>query len=142
MYMTTGIDFTLNQCASMLLNFSNHPLDHWSETQIAEAKRLWGTVRDLSFPVVPPDEDHHAILLLAERCLHSILAILEQESDLPSAVHIMGEQTLCFPIINALQRRGIACLASTTHRRSETEEDRKISYFQFVRFREYPDGTL
>lgn len=126
----------------MLLNFSNHPLDHWSEEQIETARSTWGRIQDLPFPQVPPEEDEEVLKELATTFLSRILLALDQESDSASAVHIMGEQTLCFPVIRALQRRGILCVASTTHRSTIESEEGKLSYFQFVRFRAYPQFSL
>jgi hypothetical protein len=50
----------------------------------------------------------------------------------------MGELTFTFALIRLLQSQGIICVASTTHRTSEVLDDgKKISKFEFVRFRTY-----
>ena len=64
-----------------------------------------------------------------------VTKILEKK---PQAVHIMGEQTLCWVIIRNLKSMGIECLASTTHRQVTTTQVGVIREFEFVDFRPYP----
>ena len=52
-------------------------------------------------------------------------------------VHIMGEMTFTFAMVNALHKKGITCIASTTERISSEENGVKTSEFKFVQFRKY-----
>jgi hypothetical protein len=55
----------------------------------------------------------------------------------PDAVHIMGEMTFTFALVNLLKEVGIKCIASTTKRNVEEIDGKHVSTFQFVQFREY-----
>ena len=53
-------------------------------------------------------------------------------------VHVMGEMTLTYRIVNKLKARGIRCLASTSDRvANDIGNGEKTSQFHFVEFREY-----
>lgn len=116
----------------VLINLSNHPSSSWPENQLDLAKTQYGPVQDMSFPKIDPEADELAIGELAEEYLSKILEIQ------PKAVHLMGELTLTFALIQVLQSHGITCIASTTHRTTEDLPDgTKVSKFEFVRFRHY-----
>jgi len=55
----------------------------------------------------------------------------------PAAVHLMGEMTFTFALVQKLKSAGIPCVASTTHRRVEERGGKKIVQFEFVQFRPY-----
>jgi hypothetical protein len=116
----------------MLLNLSNHPSSSWPDKQLQEARKSYGTIEDLPFPQIDPEASEESIDKLAEQYLAKILDMQ------PKAVHLMGELTFTFALIRLLQSQGIICVASTTHRTSEVLDDgKKISKFEFVRFRTY-----
>ena len=52
-------------------------------------------------------------------------------------VHIMGELTFSYCLVNKLLAEGIKCIASTTERNTETTAEGKFTKFNFVKFREY-----
>lgn len=95
---------------------------------------MWGEVVDLPFPVVDPFLDKHGIADLARdysiRCLNMLL-------DNGGAVHVMGEHTLTYAMVNELKRHGVLCLASTSQRKTLEENGSKLSEFCFCKFREY-----
>ena len=116
----------------MLLNLSNHSFKNWLPEQQEMALREWGRVEDLPFPPIPPESESNQIELLAQEYLEKIREIK------PEAVHLMGEMTFTCTLVCSLQRAGIPCLASTTRRKAIEEGNKKISIFEFVRFRYYP----
>lgn len=129
-----AVAFTNNQESfPLFLNLSNHPSSSWSEGQLAAA-RQYGEVVDMEFPAVGPDADETTIEALAEKYEKQIMALAK---DKRLTVHIMGEMTFTFCLVERLKRKGIACMASTTNRQVEECEGQKLSTFQFVRFRNY-----
>lgn len=118
----------------MLINFSNHPLVSWSKEQV-EAAKDYGEIIDLSFPAVNPDASHEEIKDLAVDYVGRIISISKNQNV---TVHIMGEMTFCFMVVLSLKERGVECIASTSNRNTEVISDsKKITDFQFVRFRKY-----
>jgi hypothetical protein len=121
----------------MLINLSNHPSSGWSEPQL-EAAREWGKINDLPFPVIDPEGEEENIQELAQDHLQSIHEMLAG-CEGPHAVHLMGEHTFCFAMTALLQKEGITCLVSTTHRKVTFESNgAKTTHFRFVKFRRYP----
>ena len=122
----------------MLINFSNHPSEYWSKEQL-EAAKTYGTVVDEPFPAVPPEADEETIGKMADECVSRLQGIIaEKNGDELSPVHIMGEMTLTFAIVDRLLKMGIKCLASTTRREVTFDADgNKVATFRFVKFREY-----
>jgi len=118
----------------MLLNISNHPKSEWSNEQIAEAERLFGSIVDYPFPKIPPEWDSQQTESLANNIFNDIISGRSLQ-DL--TVHIMGEMTFCYALIKKLQKIGIRCIASTTQRITTTQNNVIIKQFSFVRFREY-----
>lgn len=121
----------------MLLNLSNHPLSSWSENQISTAEKYYGRIIDLPFPQIPPDADEETVKSLAVDYKEKCIEILSESNDEKNAVHIMGEMTFCFALVNLFKKENVSCLASTTVRNVSEENNTKTSYFNFVRFREY-----
>lgn len=117
----------------MFINLTNHSSAHWSAEQL-EAARMWGEVVDLPFPAVDPFFDRESVATLAQeyaiKCLNMLL-------DKGGAVHVMGEHTLTYAMVNELKRHGVLCLASTSQRKSMEENGSKLSEFCFCNFREY-----
>ena len=122
----------------MLINLSNHPSANWSSQQLVAAQ-VFGKIIDLPFPYVQPDGDEKEILLLCEEYLQKIDAIIRDGACPVSTVtvHIMGEMTFCFAMVNALQRRGISCVVSTTERVVTEKNGLRTSEFHFKQFRKY-----
>jgi len=121
----------------MFVNLSNHPSEQWSAIQLKEAAE-YGKIIDIPFPKVDPEGGMEMIENLASEYENKIRKLNSENIGEKLAVHIMGELTLCFALVLRLQRLGIKCLASTTSRQTEDNEDgSKTSRFEFVRFREY-----
>jgi len=122
----------------MLINLSNHPSPDWSPQQLASAL-IYGEIIDLPFPVVDPSGNEEYIQSLCEKYLQKIGDICRDVACNVSTitVHIMGEMTFTLAMINALQKRDIACVASTTERISLEKNGVKTSEFGFVQFRKY-----
>ena len=120
----------------MLINLSNHPAAKWNAGQLEQAQAQYGEVRDLPFPKVDPYADEAAILQLAHDYVARAQALLPATGH--HAVHLMGEMTLTYALVQAFRAEGLPCIASTTAREVAQEADgTKTSVFRFVRFREY-----
>jgi hypothetical protein len=119
----------------MLINLSNHPSEAWSLQQLTSSRALYNNVYDFPFPMVDPECDEAEICLLTEQLVQHCLEMLPPNQS--NAVHVMGEMTLTFSVVSALLEKGIACVASTTARVASTNDNKKTSEFQFVRFRAY-----
>lgn len=121
----------------MLINITNHPLKSWSKTQIETAGKQFGIITDISFPKIAPDISEMEIDKLANTYFLNIIEKFNSLPDENNAVHIMGELTFTFNLVYKLLQNGIVCIASTTERNTKEFNDKKISEFNFVRFREY-----
>lgn len=115
----------------MLLNFSNHPSHQWPRNQMQTAVTGYGSVQDLPFPQINPEWNSDQVLQLVEAYETEIRQIN------PAAVHIMGELTFTYMLVNKLTSIGIPCVASTTKRNVKEEKSIKTSVFEFVKFRSY-----
>ena len=118
----------------MLVNFSNHPSRYWGDRQ-REASCCYGDIIDLPFPVVAPNSSYDQLQDLTHQWVQKILEL----SDIHDiTVHIMGEMTFTFMVVEKLKELGIKCVASTTERKvTYTSDGVKQTEFQFVKFREY-----
>lgn len=116
----------------MLLNLSNHPSDKWPQRQIELAIETYGPIQDLPFPQIDPQASESDIQNLATEFLGQILDMK------PKAVHLMGELTFTFELVQLLKKQGIQVVASTTHRSTvDLADGTKNVKFEFVRFRKY-----
>lgn len=118
----------------MLINLSNHPVDTWSNVQLETAKNEFGEVIDFPFPQVPPLATNSEIEMMAIEIINTI-----SKNWAPSIakLHIMGELTLCFALVNKLNALGYMCFASTTYRIATQRNNQKVSEFKFAQFRPY-----
>lgn len=120
----------------MLINLSNHPYSFWGEKQKAAAE-TYGKCIDLSFPLIDPQGDEQYIDELAGEYFREIIRY-QKGSDEEIVVHLMGEMTFVFSLLEKLKNEGIRCIASTTERISRfSDEGLKETQFVFVRFRNY-----
>ncbi len=115
----------------MLLNLSNHPSNIWPENQLQQAVQLYHAVTDLPFPQIEPAISSDQLEMLVEE-----YELLVRKAN-PNTVHIMGELTFTYRLVNRLKAIGIPCIASTTERKAIIENNIKTSQFQFVQFRDY-----
>ncbi len=124
----------------MLINLSNHHSSTWEFKQKKSAIDQYGSVKDLPFPDVDPMYNELAIKILAKNTTKLCVEIFEHCIEkLPHAVHIMGEMTLTFAIVCELQKNKIKCIASTSKRQVQEDQNGwKNSNFKFCRYREYP----
>jgi len=123
----------------MLINISNHPSSKWSKEQIDAAKNIYGSIVDFKFPEISPFLDLTTVTGIAEEHLVRIKNINIQSKDENNAVHIMGEFTFTFILLEMLKRNNIHSVASTTDRGDVIEDGKgnKISKFNFIQFRNY-----
>lgn len=107
----------------LLINLTNHPSQEWNEEQL-KAAHSYGEIEDMEFPTIPPYMGEDEI----EKVIKKYEQIILKKSEVNLlTVHIMGEQTFCYGLINRLTKHRIRCMASCTERGT----------FKFVRFREY-----
>lgn len=124
----------------VLINLSNHPSLSWSEKQKEEAKRLFENIVDIKFPLISPSLSSDELLPIAHDLLKEINAYMEEYDEV--SVHIMGEFSFTFIMVQLLHSVGIMCYVSTTDRKvieevNDKGETIKTTVFDFVRFREY-----
>lgn len=118
----------------MFINFSNHLLSTWIEKQIKAAKE-YGELEEIVFPNINPQFTTEQVQMLATDYVAKILTHYPTEN---LTVHVMGELTFCFSVVQQLKEKGVRCVASTTERVvEETDDNKKVSKFTFVQFREY-----
>lgn len=122
----------------MLLNLSNHPSANWPEAQRQAALNQYGEIQDIPFPHIPPDADTDDVRQIVEEYEVRIRKLAVEAPRL--TVHLMGELTFTHMLVNRLQSIGIPCVAGTTERVvTEESNGRKVSHFNFVRFRNYAE---
>lgn len=123
----------------MLINLSNHPSEKWSSNQRKEAIQNFTEIYDIPFPLIPPCEDEKYIQDIAKRYKDKCITVfIDRAGNQENAVHIMGEFTFTFALVNLLLTEGIKCIASTTKRIvKELDNNKNEVTFEFVRFREY-----
>ena len=120
--------------SSFFLNLSNHPSTEWSNVQLAAAQG-YGTIVDMPFPAINENMSEQGIEALADQYLLKILGLTESKS---CTVHIMGEMTFSYALVNKLKALGFTCVASTTRRDVVVLPDgSKQVRFHFCRFRKY-----
>lgn len=118
----------------MLINLTNHPSSDWPEAQ-KNAASIYGDIIDYAFPIVSPLISKKEISNISETIFYDII---EKYGTKNTTIHVMGEFTLCYALINMFKAKGMLCLASTTERISIGNPDgTKTSTFKFVQFREY-----
>src|SRR5574344_877725 len=96
----------------MLINLSNHPYSAWSSKQ-KKAAVIYGETVDLPFPSVDPKGNEDYIAKLTDAYVQKIENIAAGQHI---TVHLMGEMTLAFSLVEQLHKVGITCIASTTKR--------------------------
>lgn len=123
----------------MLINLSNHVSDKWTSKQKGAALKKFNDLIDLPFPHVDPEGDEQYIYELAMSYKDQCAEMFKVSDDNKNnAVHIMGEFTFTYALVNLLLNEGIKCLASTTKRIiKELDTNKSEVTFEFVRFREY-----
>lgn len=122
----------------MLINLSNHPSSKWPAEQIGAAEKEFKDVEDIPFPKIPPQAEAHEVEEMARQLLKKI-KLEFYPPQWYDAIHIMGEMTFTLAFVYLAQKEGFTCLASTTERLVNKQQDgSKNIRFQFCRFRPYP----
>ena len=121
----------------MLINLSNHPLCQWSAKQIKAAEKKYNTIIDFPFPHISPVASKSVIIKKSKSYAAKCHKLISASTEKHNAVHVMGELTFTFSIVNFLKQKAILCIASTSNRIVLQESEAKTSYFSFVTFREY-----
>ena len=117
----------------MFINLTNHSSEKWDEKQL-KAAHCYGEIVDLPFPNIEPTFTKENIMCIVKDCTNIILGMKDENT----VVHVMGEMTFTYNMVNTLKELGVTCLASTTERNTiMTPDGKKISEFKFVQFREY-----
>lgn len=121
----------------MLINLSNHPSETWSERQLGAARELYGDIVDIAFPAIIPSINEKGIEQLVADYFNRIMEIAINKKVIP-VVHLMGEFSFTFALVNKLKAAGIDVIVSTSERQTEINADgSKTIRFDFVRFRNY-----
>lgn len=105
----------------------------WEQEQL-DAAAEYGSIRDIPFPDIDPSGDEQYIKEIADKASEEIFRLADTHDI---TVHIMGEQTFTFLMVDRLLSKGIKCIASTTCREAEISDGIKTSTFRFVQFRRY-----
>lgn len=125
----------------MLINLTNHPSESWSEKQRAAAHEQYGEIKDIPFPDIDPTIGKKEVFDIAADYFIKISHIY---GDLPEAekerfaVHVQGEHTFVYNLIEHLGILNFTCIASTSRRiKKDLGNGQSRQHFEFVRFREY-----
>lgn len=123
----------------MLINYTNHPQQHWSKEQLEAVK--YGEIVDMPFPTVSPYASTEEIQDLAKEESKKILA--KRNGDTPFAVLCQGEFTLTYCLSKILRDNNIDVLCACSERRTSEKLNpdgsvSKNSEFVFVGFRKLP----
>lgn len=124
----------LGSIKKIFINLSNHPISTWQGNQ-RDAISEYDNVLDISFPQILPDASSDEISAFVNKYMKAIKQHATPDTLL--TVHVMGEMTFTYALVNRLKAEGITCVASTTERVAEEKDGIKTSEFKFVRFREY-----
>ncbi len=119
----------------MLINLTNHPSNKWPAEQMEAAIRQFQNVEDLPFPAIDPQWSGDRVAILAQQYKEDILALRRNKGTL--SLHLQGEFTFTFHLVNLLKSEGIDCYVSTSHRKVVEQGNKKTVEFNFVRFRKY-----
>ena len=118
----------------LFINLSNHPSSSWSDEQRNVALK-YGEIIDMDFPQIKSTGDENYVSQSVQQKHAEILQLAKTNNV---TVHVMGESNFVFTLVSLLRLDDIKCVASTTERIVEEEEEgKKISTFKFVQFREY-----
>lgn len=125
----------MSSVEKIFINHTNHESAKWSAEQKLAAES-YGKIIDMPFPEVPPNFSSEDVQKMAFDNLQKILEIA------PVAVLCQGEFSYTVAMVELLKKNKIPVLAATSERIvSEIVEadgsTKKVSIFQFVRFREY-----
>lgn len=119
----------------MLINISNHPTSTWSKRQMETAIAQFDEVVDFPFPQIDPESSTEQIKILAQQLFDELIDSYDKENI---TIHLMGELSIVYQLVNLFKKADIPCVVSTTKREVEELPDGSInSLFRFVKFRAY-----
>lgn len=125
----------ISQSHNIFINISNHPSQKWSSEQV-QAASTYGIIYDFAFPLIDESANEEQIAFEADILLNKISQIAPSPEQ--TTVHIMGEMTFTYAMVNLLKAAGYTCVASTSKRIVEELPDgSKNVKFEFCQFREY-----
>lgn len=118
----------------IFINFSSHPSEKWASAQ-RKAAEEYGTIKDILFPEVDPFLPEERIIEIAEEYVQKIA------SYHPRFVLCQGEFCVSYHVASMLKELGFkvgaACSERKVQERNTETGTERLSYFEFVRFREY-----
>jgi len=130
----------------MLINLSNHPSKLWSDKQTNAALELFGNITDIQFPNIPADSNEYIVTSLAKKYGDKIEELFNKQKHhikskgkkYEDAIHLMGEMTFCYALIDYVDTGDFNFYASTSDRNvKQLDDGKKIVEFDFVRFRKF-----
>lgn len=140
MYVEYFTEFAKNEYAEqertkgLFVNFTNHPSESWTIKQLMAAQQ-YGQLIDLPFPNVDRDSSEQGIQALVDEYINKINRMSLGRT---CTIHIMGEMTFTYAMVQDLKSRGYTCVASTSERIvEELPNGVKNVRFEFCKFREY-----
>ena len=113
-----------------LLNISAFPSTDWSKAQQTIALNTYGAITDWDFPEIAPTLDVIALESLVNDYYQKIKALQ------PSAVHLIGELSFTFKLVEMLKAINIPCICSIWNGRN-TNDLNDTAASEFVQFRRY-----
>lgn len=130
------------------INLSNHSHQEWDPKQVTACVDPRNNARvldiyDIPFPHINPRATTEDVYKLAAEYSKKIKSLIKEhikdealQREVP--IHIMGEMSFTFALVQRLQAEGFKCYASTTRRIYTSAPDGStVRRFEFVRFREY-----
>ena len=116
----------------IFINLTNHPSKNWGEKQIEEALKMGEYIIDIPFPNVPPSSNEFKVKEMGDDLVQHILSYFDFKYIL-----VQGEMSLATYIAFRLYQAGKIPVVATTERKVVEDGEKKISIFEFVRFRPY-----
>ena len=121
----------------LFINISNHPFEQWGAKQ-KKAAAEYGECVDIDFPEVNEEGDDNYVAMLADDYLRIVLDKVKNHNKKGITVHLMGEMTFCYALLERLKENDILCVASTNERQAiDLGNGKKESVFKFMKFRKY-----
>lgn len=128
----------------MLINLSNHSSDEWGLEQTNAGLGEFQHTEDIPFPTINPYATTEEVYELAEEYFYRCLAMFEDYAETIDqdfyhfTVHIQGEFTFTYALVNMLKAEGIPCVTSTFECKAiDLGNGKKEAQLTFAQFREY-----
>jgi len=116
----------------IFINLTNHPSKNWGEKQLSEALKMGEDIIDIQFPNVPPHVNEFKVKEMGDNLVKDLLSNFDFRYIL-----VQGEMSLATYIAFRLYQAGKIPVVATTERKVVEDGEKKISIFEFVRFRPY-----